>query len=172
MQFPVAQAVMNDGSRCFKALLHLAVHLVSAARFSPGPSVFLLWLTAGKNSNRVGRWLTVGEMTVSRCFLQVHASHIPGFNISDHRVFHTPFPVFIMYVCSCGCSTLFACKSDLSHLGLIWCSELALWQLQYKQEHLMRIACFQHVCAAAAVGMCEACYSSSFRGSKRIKCRN
>lgn len=161
MQFPVARAVMNDGSWCFKALLHLAVHLVSPARFSLGPSVFFLWLTGSKNSNRSGYWLTVGEMTVSWCFLQAFASHIP----TGHRCFNTADHCFILHSfcyiynicvlvdvcvfvcvcvhCVCGFLTLFACKSDLSHLVLIWCSELALWQLQYKQEHLRRSACFQ-----------------------------
>lgn len=43
MQFPVARAVMNDGSWCFKAVLHLAAHLASA-HISPGPFVFFLWL--------------------------------------------------------------------------------------------------------------------------------
>lgn len=108
MQFPVARAVMNDGSWCFKALLHLAVHLVSPARFSLGPSVFFLWLTGSKNSNRSGYWLTVGEMTVSWRFLQVYASHIPTgyrcFNTSDHCfISHSFFYIYNVCVLLCVC---------------------------------------------------------------------
>ena len=138
MQFPVAQAVINDGSWCFKALLHLAVHLVSTARFSLGPSVFLLWLTGSKNSKHGAHWLPVKW--------QLQAHRISLLNVHCF-ISHSIFCIYnacggLCMQASRGWLTLFACKSDLSHLVLIWCSELALWQLQYKQERLMWIACF------------------------------
>lgn len=72
----VAPAAMNDGSGCFKAVLHLGLHLVSTAHFSPGPFVFLLWLTgtAGpkQGAYRPAGWLWVTFMSVGFvlfCFL-------------------------------------------------------------------------------------------------------
>ncbi len=117
MQLPVAPAVMNDGSWCFKALLHLAVHLVSTAHFSLGPFVFLLWITGSKNSKHAGYWQTVGETTASWCFFpQIYTSHTSTghrcFNVSDHCfISHSIFYIYHVCVGMCvhACADAWPC---------------------------------------------------------------
>lgn len=100
MHFPVAPAVMNDGSWCFKALLHLAVHLVSTVRFSLEPSVFLLWLTGSKNSKHGGsliRWRFHGV------FWLTHPYRKSLFNVSNHCfISHSIFYIYNVHVRMCS----------------------------------------------------------------------
>lgn len=152
MQFPVARDGMNDWSWCCKAVLYLAVHLALTVCFFIRPSVFPI--KQAVNNGKV-------VMVISRLLVkwQFHGIFFIPFLISLLVYFTLHF--FYIYTnsvctCLCGCLTLFPCNSDLSHLVLIWRSELALWQLHYKRERPVWIACFlaSKTYSGPTVGIC------------------